>query len=225
MSDHADTIREALLHSDPTDYTRMRLAADALDALAARCDALEGALREADSVINAARVFGEIADRFDGSTWRVGPSPLYAVLDECRAVQVALVAYDAALAAGTIREESTTESHREGTPGAESRGRGREFGAQASPAATGGDFGPERASVAHERQLRVAVVEGVLELMKSAGTLQEEHDAIIPHGNGYSCWFIASYKSQEIPSTYPLTAEEILDRIDARAAAGERQEI
>ena len=41
-------------------------------------------------------------------------------------------------------------------------------------------------------------------------------DAIFPHANGYGCWFIAREDIET--GTFPMTAERILDRIDARAA-------
>lgn len=42
---------------------------------------LENNLKEAKEAL---RPFAEIAERYDPETWRAGPSPLYAILDECR---------------------------------------------------------------------------------------------------------------------------------------------
>lgn len=63
---------------------------------------------------------------------------------------------------------------------------------------------------------RRAVVEGVLALMRSAGLPFDEMelDVLIPHSNGYGCWFIG----RDQLGTAPLTADEILAMIDARAA-------
>lgn len=64
------------------------------------------------------------------------------------------------------------------------------------------------------REARLEAIEGVLELMRSVGTLNLEDDAIIPHSNGYSCWFIP----KGALGTAPLSAEEILVRIESRQA-------
>lgn len=82
----------------------------------------------------------------------------------------------------------------------------------------GTDLEPSRVG----RVERLSVVEGVLDLMRSAsrwhGEGGIEPDAILPHHNGYSMWFV----SLDQLGTAPLTAEEILDRIDARALTRER---
>lgn len=68
------------------------------------------------------------------------------------------------------------------------------------------------------RSDRVAIVQGVLDLMFTANTVNVEPDAILPYSNGYSCWFILR---ETLPvGTRPATADEILERIDARARAG-----
>jgi hypothetical protein len=66
---------------------------------------------------------------------------------------------------------------------------------------------------------RVDAVKGVLDLMYQAGThptVEREVGAIVPHSNGYSCWFFAH---ENDIGTHPLSAEEIVARIDANRAA------
>ena len=66
---------------------------------------------------------------------------------------------------------------------------------------------------------RLAAVQGVLDLASTAGTLHADPDAIWPHCNGYSTWFTAPDADGLWLGTAPLTAKEILARIDKRAAA------
>ena len=75
------------------------------------------------------------------------------------------------------------------------------------------------------REAGVAAVEGVLDLMSQAGNHPEqvrEPGAIRPHSNGYGCWFVPDLTglepAEQITGTRALTAEEIIARIDARAA-------
>lgn len=52
-----------------------------------------------------------------------------------------------------------------------------------------------------------------MRLMQSSGSFTLEPDAIAPHSNGYSCWFLDPHNQT---TTKGLTAEEILERIEAR---------
>lgn len=74
---------------------------------------------------------------------------------------------------------------------------------------------------------RLEAIEGLLDLMRTAGTLDPERDAIIPFSNGYSTWFITTAQAkgdwEQVTKdgnspTSPVSAEEILRRIDARKA-------
>lgn len=62
------------------------------------------------------------------------------------------------------------------------------------------------------RSAELRAIEGVLDLMDKAGTLDMLPDTIVPYGNGYGCWFIAHGQH----GTKPLTAEEILQRVEGR---------
>lgn len=83
----------------------------------------------------------------------------------------------------------------------------------------------EAAEAEIERQggaLRAARLDGVnavLRMMQDGGKPRDmqEPGAIVPHTNGYACWFIDL--QADLPGTYPLSAEEILRRYDEREAA------
>lgn len=64
-------------------------------------------------------------------------------------------------------------------------------------------------------------VQGVLDLMETAGLPMDEWepDVIVPHTNGYGCWFIDGAEYREAPSTAAISAEAILARIEARQVA------
>ena len=72
-------------------------------------------------------------------------------------------------------------------------------------------------SAPEERRVMIRTVEGVMDLMHDAGRFPDEQrpDTIIPHSNGYGCWFIDL--DGEKHGTFGLTAEQIVDRIEARA--------
>ena len=74
--------------------------------------------------------------------------------------------------------------------------------------------GSESLFRSRRRALRLRTIQGVLDLMQTVGTLDQATDAICPNGNGYSMWF---YDPNGL-GTAPLSADEILRRIEAREA-------
>lgn len=67
------------------------------------------------------------------------------------------------------------------------------------------------------RSVKVAAVEGVLALLETANTISPAPDVIQSYGTGYSTWLIDPHAI----GTFPLTAEQIVDRIEARERATE----
>lgn len=77
----------------------------------------------------------------------------------------------------------------------------------------------EAQNVSSSRPEFVAGIQAVLDLMHQAGChpdVEREPGAIMPHSNGYGCWFIAD-DAEALPGTHPLNAEEIAARWELRA--------
>lgn len=69
-------------------------------------------------------------------------------------------------------------------------------------------------------------VQGVLDLMRTSSLPKDEwdEDVILPYTNGYSMWFIGAKENYtdtgHIMYTAPLSAQEILDKIETRKRDG-----
>lgn len=71
-------------------------------------------------------------------------------------------------------------------------------------------------AAAQDRELRLRTIKGVRDLLRSAGSMSPERDAISVESNGYSLWLVP-YDPQPM-NTAPISDEEILRRIEAREA-------
>jgi hypothetical protein len=89
---------------------------------------------------------------------------------------------------------------------------------QVAPEGTKGAYDFE--SDEHKRRTAMLeAIDGVLDLMRDSGTLRTHPDTIHPYCNGYSTWFI-TMRDGHWDGTFPLDAQEILRRIEARKALG-----